>query len=127
MSFPAQRRAHRFPQEPNEIGWAPVNPPGFGAQWPIVEFPIGTIFSFLRSSDNPPVSVFGLSNIQADGFRYFVNPIVGAQNFPLGEQAAGPDNSGYFQGGSRRRSLRSKSSKKAKHSSRRYRNYWANL
>ena len=92
MSFPAQQRAHRFPQEPNEIGWAPVNPPSFGAQWPIVEFPVGTIFSFLRSPHNPPVSVFGLSNIQADGFRYFVNPIVGAENFPVGEQAAGPHN-----------------------------------
>jgi len=89
------------------IAWAPVDPPRLRPEpFPLVQFPAGTMFSNLLSDGE---TVSGLSNPQADGFRYFVSPIPGAENFPLG--AAGPANIAKYEGGGIRRRY-SRSSRK---------------
>lgn len=99
-AFRAQRRRHFLPAEANNmIAWAPVDPPQLRpVPLPLIQFPVGTLFSSLMRDGE---TVSGLSNPQVDGFRYFVSPIPGAENFPLG--AAGPANVAKYEGGGTRK------------------------
>jgi hypothetical protein len=111
--FQAQRRRLFIPDEPNNmIAWAPVDGPRFRPEPLFINFPVGTIFSNLVSEDG---KVSGLSSLQADGFRYVVDPIPGAENFPLFE--AGPENIAKYQGGASRkqRKQRKQKSRKQRH------------
>lgn len=111
-AFRAQRRRHFLPDEPNNmIAWAPVDPPRLRPEpLPLIQFPAGTMFSNLMREEVPAPAVSGLSNPQADGYRYFVSPIPGAEDFQLGE-AAGPENIARYEGGGTRK-RRSRASRK---------------
>jgi len=116
--FHAQRRRLFMPDEPNNmIAWAPVDPPRLRPEpLPEIVFPVGTMFSNLVSEGG---TVSGLSNPQADGFRYFVSPIPGAENFPLGE--AGPANIAKYEGGGRSRASRKQRKQRKSQRSRKHR------